>query len=394
MHEHDFANGSSAPVAFNNIHNWAYGFVLGFLINAARICMSTLWQAVIAALVMSESYDLGQLQTQRTRLDVINFLESSCYWQGYTFTNSKKIGSGWGIHKHLWFAAHINVGSSTWQKAEKKPGMLGDGIIVTVYRWRCASSIISDGVMKCNDGMTMDGHLACDPGNTVTVFRYSIRSISYIQTVTEVALPRGCPTLRFSSMIANQMVAWYKDALEITHPAHDPNENTKARGHSRVNRGGFVLAGSPGCGKSISARIFAFKLDAVLAYFNPSQGDVIDNFMEAFISSKKTIMVLVIEEVDTDLEAMLLAKQRKDKDDNSMLYTRSDALDKKAWCALFDRLQFSPNIIPVATTNKSLAWLQEFDKENFEGALFRQGRFGTMIDCDCVTVPPGGDAVM
>lgn len=380
---HNTTLSGNSDLNIRNINNWAYGFFIGVLINASRTCLAIMSNAFWAASVTSERYDLCQVQSQRVRIDLMNFLDRSCFWQGYSFSNSRRVGVGWGVNRRLWFIAHVIVPvdlmSST--RTERLPSMPGDGIIVTIYRWRFAPPIITDDAMKCGADNAMDGNMICDPVNTVVVFRYNMRSLYYIQTVAEVAMPQSCPTLPFSCMLADKMVALYKASMYLP--------ECKDRLAVERRRGGFVLAGTPGCGKSVAARVFAFKLDAVLAYFDPSQCDGIDQYIDALATSRKSMMALVIEEVDTDLEHMLLAKQKSDKDIASYeknKYSPWSVNDKKSWCALFDRLQFYPNIIPVATTNKSLSWLQEFDREHFEGALFRVGRFGNLIDCDALAV--------
>ena len=347
----------------NGMQSWINGLFIGTVLQCVRDFTSLLFTALQTMFIVGEQYELSRLQNKKSKLILLNMLEE-CFWQGYTFIGARRVGVGLGIHFKRGLIIYTKfIESKNTNKYDSKPD---DNISVQVYRLRHGVPLIPDDVLK-GTCATLD-----NDGNTLTVFRYSGRAMYYIQQSVEVAIPKSCPTLMFSSFLADQIANAYKKNLV--------NNN---------NQGGYVLAGKPGCGKSIAARILAHKLDAVLAYYNPTTttGDTLELFLDALMSSRYATMVLVMEEIDTDLEKMVQVTKKKNKNknkdnDNDDDYMYNSSFDKKHWCALFDRLQFYPNVIPIATTNKRIEWITDLDKEQFEGALFRKGRFSALINCD------------
>lgn len=347
----------------NGMQSWINGLFIGTILQCVRDFTSLLFTFLQTTFIVTEQYELSRLQNNTSKLILLKTLEE-CFWQGYTFIGARRVGVGLGIHFQRGFIIYTKfIESKGTSKYESKPD---DNISVQVYRLRHGVPLIPDDVLK-GTCTTLD-----NDGNALTVFRYSGRAMYYIQPSVEIAIPRSCPTLIFSSFVSDQIANAYKKNLV--------NNN---------NQGGYVLAGKPGCGKSIAARILAHKLDAVLAYYNPTSttGDTIDIFLDALMSSRYATMILVMEEIDIDLEKMVQVnkKKKKNKDndnDNDNDYMYNSSFDKKHWCTLFDRLQFYPNVIPIATTNKRIEWLTDLDTEHFQGALFRKGRFSALIDCD------------
>ncbi len=341
----------------NGMQSWINGLFIGTVLQCVRDFTSLLFTAFQTTFIVSEQYELSRLQNKKSKLILLNTLEE-CFWQGYTFMGARRVGVGLGIHCSRGFIIYTKVADSTRNKFETKPE---DNISVQVYRMRHGSPLLPDDILK-GTCTTLD-----NDGNTLTIFRYNGRALYYIQPSVEIAIPKACPTLTFSSWLSCRIA----------------NEYRRSLGQDNY-QGGFLLAGKPGCGKSIAARILAHKLDAVLAYYNPTSigtgSDSIDLFLDALMASRYATMVLVMEEIDIDLDKMVKTSKSIKESDKEDFYCHK--FDKKSWCALFDRLQFYPNVIPIATTNKSIDWINGLDKEQFEGALFRKGRFSALFDCD------------
>jgi len=293
-----------------------------------------------------------------TQVLLLRVLKERCVlWTASTFWRGARMGSGWGIDRRLRFVAHVSFSSASQDRDESR-------LMLVIYRWRFEAPVVDDAaafesldVCPSSGSAALD---ATDPSNRISVYRYDYRQYRCLSRATEIGVPRACPTLAFSQALADAMLRRYR----------------------ATGRGNFVIAGRPGRGKSIAARCLSHRLGAVHAVFNPARGDEVSYFLEGFSASGRPYMILAIEEIDGDIEYMLRNAQPVSDDQDARRYAGQAAFDKKAWCALFDRLMFHAGVLVVATTNKPLAWLRRMDRDHFDDALFRLGRFDHFIDAD------------
>jgi hypothetical protein len=321
------------------------------------VCM-VLYNAVSAMLprllIIEDKYTKAIEESPRVRIALLTALNETCMiWSESSFWKGAQIGSGWGVDRWLRFVTHVKFEEKNIYRSPGQP-QADPAISVVVFRWRMFTSpLVQHAIHNCASDIPQD--------NKILVVRASSASCYGIHSATEIAIPPTCPTLRVSMAVADDMLDMYR----------------------RSGLGGIVLTGRPGVGKSIATRCFAHKLMAVYGHFSTNNN--IEKFLDAHTMSQKTHMVLVIDEVDNDIDAMLApAEQRSASDQDSA----PKPMTKKAWCALFDRLMFYPNVVVVATTNKSVSWLTDMDAKNFDGALFRRGRFNHFIDFDNLETTP------
>lgn len=311
-------------------------FVVSFLLRMFYVC---------------DDYSPLISGTPCSQILLLRVLKERCVlWTASTFWRGARIGSGWGIDRRLRFLAHVSFSSTTNDRDEGR-------LMLVMYRWRFEKPIFDAEDSSFETLIDAKSKDALDSSNRVLVYRYDPRRYTCLSRATEIGLPFACPTLGFSLALADAML----------------------RAYHATGRGNFVICGRPGRGKSIAARCLSHRLDAVHAMFNPAHGDEVSYFLEGFAASGRPYMVLVIEEVDGDVESMLRNAQPARDEQHQR---RQAAFDKKAWCALFDRLQFHAGVLVVATTNKTLAWLRQMDGDHFDSALFRVGRFNHFIDAD------------
>jgi hypothetical protein len=319
----------------------AFYWLCGALYNALCALLPTF-------LFITDKYTKAIEENPHARVALLKALNDTCVaWSESSHWKGLQVGSGWGVDRWLRFVAHVSFEETEKYRSPGQP-RADPPMKITVYRWRVSTIPLLDLAMR-------DGSSDIPIDNQMQVVRANHLSCYGIHSSTEIAIPPTCPTLHVSMEVADRMLDLYK----------------------KSGLGGFVLSGRPGAGKSIATRCFAHKLMAIYGLFNPD--DSIERFLDAHAMSQKKHMVLVIDEVDNDIDAMLstdmtLVPSRSSKSPNPM--------NKKSWCALFDRLMFYPNVVVFATTNKPIQWLMDADAKKFDGALFRDGRFNHFIDFD------------
>jgi len=159
------------------------------------------------------------------------------YWlsDGKIMSSEKMLPHGLIIGKYFRFFAFVNTSSSP------------DGIPVrqnnrdiTVWTWRWDNPIIPDTSISAFDDKSEED---CDYSREGWVFVLRMNLYASYSCRKESAEPIKCPTLEASKELAGDMYkAWMDNGKE----------------------GRFIISGPPGCGKSISARIFAHKIHGVL----------------------------------------------------------------------------------------------------------------------------------
>lgn len=337
--------------------------LLGTTIGMVQSVMRAVSSLMCAMLMVTEKYDLADNPCAQQLL--LQELRHCCVWHEWELLRGERIGTGWGVDVRLRFVASVTVtsgvgsGSNAGDCDDSRPKL-----VVMVYRWRgLTRPVLSDAELLPTDGVGL-----LDPADQVLTIRIDSKCRWEVRNTFEIARPPTCRTLAFSDALAERMLRLHQASAS----------------DAAAPRGAFLLAGAPGIGKSMAARIMAHRINGPLIFHNPTNhGESIDNLFAAVqFGHRAKAAVVLIDEVDEDVAAMTtaasgavtltVAKQRTNV---------ATDFDKKAWCALFDRFQFMPHIV-VATTNRSLDWVRSQDAEHFGGALFRSGRFGHLIDCD------------
>jgi hypothetical protein len=135
-----------------------------------------------------------------------------------------------------------------------------------------------------------------------------------------------------------------------------------------------VIHGSPGTGKSITARMVTHKLKGILfPTYNPtSLGQCLFHTMSECEDDPKPLVV-VMEEFDVALgNIMNQTVQGTDK-------MNLDAKDKSTWNTLLDKFNTRSNAILIMTTNKSREHLLEVTC-NHDPSILREGRVHLFIE--------------
>lgn len=270
---------------------------------------------------------------------VLEKIESH-HWlsDGKIILRGKMIPHGLVIGKNFRFLASVEaLVSSDTNKC--------DALDITVWTWRWDRPIVSDiSNLVCNEEFDEDNN----HGNEgyVKVMRMGLYNTYACRK--ESARPINCPTLKQSEFLAQDM---YKSWLE--------NERN----------GRFIISGPPGCGKSISVRILASKMNGTLCpYYNPTKPRVsIEDIIDTTFFTRENPLVIAMDEFDKCLDKLIDSNPSMDRNIVEV-GTKSD------WTNLMDYMQFRPDIIMVMVTNKTFAEIDEIDKKYFDGALLRTGR--------------------
>lgn len=134
----------------------------------------------------------------------------------------------------------------------------------------------------------------------------------------------------------------------------------------------YVLHGKPGAGKSISVRMAAHQLGAVLyPDYNPTTaGDNLSSMISAY-TSDTVPLVVAFEECDLALQRI--------RNDNVTLNEKFklDAHDKASWNKLMDMVNRRTNVILLMTTNRSFEEFQEL--ADSDRSMFRKHRITAHI---------------
>eukprot|EP00983_Pelagomonas_calceolata_P041883 1138245-Pelagomonas_calceolata.AAC.6 len=273
---------------------------------------------------------------------VLDKIESD-YWlsDGKIMSDGKMVPHGLIIGKYLRFFASVNISSSSSDDMPLKK----NGKDITVWTWRWDSPIIPDITTSMLDDKCEE---ECDYTREGWVKVLRMNPYGSYSCRKECAEPMKCPTLAASKDLAHDMYkAWLDNGKE----------------------GRFIISGPPGCGKSISSRVFAHKVDGILCpYYNPTKPRVnMDDIIDSTQFSRDNPLTIVMDEFDQCLEKFVHPNPSMERNIVE-LSTKSD------WTNLFDFFQFHPDIVLIMITNRSYAELDEMDKTHFQGALLRPGR--------------------
>jgi len=266
------------------------------------------------------------------------------YWlsDGKIMSDGKMLPHGLIIGKKMRFFASVQISST---KSSDHMSSIKNDKSITVWTWRWDHPIIPDVTASALDDQCEE---ECDftREGWVTVTRKNV--FGEYSCRKECAEPKKCPTLAASQAMAYDM---YKSWL---------NSDKEGR---------FIISGLPGCGKSISSRVFAHKVGGTLCpYYNPTKPRVrLDDIIESAQFSRDNPIIIVMEEFDKCLEKFIYA-------DPSMERNMVELGTKSDWTDFLDHLQFRPDIVLIMITNRSYAELDELDKTHFQGALLRPGR--------------------
>lgn len=353
----DASVGTNTTIGGGDVRMLLSGMLWGAMWGFMRSIMDVVLKAMHHIMFITERYNSDILdKNPRARSQLLKELQRTCIWSEWSFFGVERVGTGWGIDRRLRFAARVQTTSKAdnnamrdWYGQPLDTASSNEAVSVEIVRWcKFTRPLISD--------RELVPQMDCDMTATNKLIVLRINYRLRVRSNLEVALPTACPTIDFSIALAKRM------------------DRLRSERASTMGGGGFLLSGPPGCGKSIAARCLAHRLDYVLAYFvfDEACDDMFDSLLANMTINHRSGLVLLLDEVDEDLERLLLHDETK--------FNRQQP-GKKAWCTLFDRIQFHSEIVVVATTNKSIAWLREFDDAHFDSALLRDGRFSHMIDC-------------
>jgi hypothetical protein len=195
-----------------------------------------------------------------------------------------------------------------------------------------------------------------DTSNAITTFRNisTCPTSPEIETFSEVAMPDSVPenVRTRSTKAANRMAAVYN----------------KGKGVAQV----FIISGSPGIGKSLSARMLAKEVDGELySGYDPTRPG--NSIWKIIYRMNEKPIIIVIEEFDVLLTNLMSGLVN---DSDTVLL---DAKCKATWNNLLDNIKLFRKVIVVMTTNLN-------DDQLLCGAckgdasLLRSGRVSERID--------------
>lgn len=277
---------------------------------------------------------------------------------------------GWMLDRHLGFLAHLSLlnqsssSSSTGAARGVTVGSSSEGCLV-LYRWRWLAPLVPQ---ERIEGTGRHGlHLDNDEERDIRVVRTSKTSCSVSQG-SEPACPSGVPLAanEASHDVAGRIVQMYHDTII--------HENRRQPGHGGASGCGvrIVLSGSPGCGKSMAARIVALTLGATLvAEYRPDCETAMTmlDIVARTCPSADAPVVVVWNEFDQCVQRYRFNCRGRSSVE---LATKADH------CDMMDYLQFQPHVILVMTTNASIGDLRRLDARH-DRALLRPGRITALV---------------
>lgn len=222
----------------------------------------------------------------------------------------------------------------------------GRYLAVTVYRLRGCGPLV--------EPMTTARRDVPPPDNRVTVLR---RVKDDYTSRCEIARPRLCPTLPESLDAAKRIIRlWLADDRQ----------------------GRFILYGVPGCGKSMTGRILAQALGAVLVTnFNPSRKDeLFDTVISQAEPQRYAPLVIVVNEYDQILQG-IRRRHESGSGDGTVPDARVEMWDKTSHNNALDDLMMLPDVLVLLTSNWSVSQFDEFDA--WDASFMRPGRITARV---------------
>jgi len=216
-------------------------------------------------------------------------------------------------------------------------------LTVTVYRLAGSPPIVPDPAQRP----------LAEPGNTVEVIESSNSyEESFPRRITERVVNRDATppaALAFADRAFEKMLAYTKSG----------GDGGKV----------FLLSGPPGCGKSISARMFASHIGATLApdYQATNRKSTMSSLTDV---TRGGPLVMVADEFDNSLAHIV--SQSGCAADTGSRKTHADAYDKPTWNGLLDRIHRRQNIVLILITNMSFDDIHGM--VNGDMSLLRRGR--------------------
>ena len=326
---------------------WLFGSNTDTFLNACSIACVVLW-CIRCLMVSVRTYSLRDEYVVSIQvLEAIKSVKGSVL----TFGGIKRVADSYNIPELTvsfqcapYFVAYVETLLVGFEAAQYTK--------IHVYRWRWSPPL-------SNADRDAPSKLLVTMDNVIKVLECcsnDVRDVGNLSTFKEIALDDAMPA----------------EARECAKTAATEIADAYKQGNGKACV--FVLHGSPGVGKSSTAREVTRLLNGILySAYDPTRcGECLWGIISNYAMDSAP-MVIAFEEFDIALSAVVNQTVQETDD------LRRDATDKRSWNGLLDRLKRKTNVVMIMTTNRMRSDLVS-DVCNGDESYIRPGRVDRHIE--------------